>query len=440
MKRLSPKMGRDKLTKTLNVYLNKFLVGHLNKESSGAINFKYDKEWIKTNYAISNSLPVDEVVYRGEVVIRFFDNLLPDNDDIKKLVATKFGAESTRPFDLLSVIGRDCVGALTFIPEGLEVPDFEADLKFKSISEAEIAKRIRELGSKSPLGMDDGDFRLSIAGAQEKTALLKIKNKWCDPIGITPTTHILKKSIGALNLTINFKDSIDNEWASLYLMKKMGLNCCNVHIESFEDQRVLAVERFDRRWAKNKKGENVLYRIPQEDFCQVFGISPYHKYQKDGGPGIQEISNFLKISTEKEDRKKFLKAIMVFDLLHAIDGHAKNFSVFLETTGVRITPFYDVMSGYFLSKSGQLHENKLRLAMNVGNSGHYNFKRILKRHYEETFIQCGFSKADFEEIGTELKTKYENLKIEDSELDPHLNRATLEIILEGMRERSSKIL
>ena len=40
------------------------------------------------------------------------------------------------------------------------------------------------------------DFRISIAGAQEKTAFLRHQGKWCRPIGSTPTTHIFKLPLG----------------------------------------------------------------------------------------------------------------------------------------------------------------------------------------------------------------------------------------------------
>lgn len=108
-------MGRNKKAKGLNVYLNGAKVGNLKKDPLGLISFNYSKEWIKEGFAISHSLPIQEQEYKGEIVARYFDNLLPDNDDIKKLVAQKFGAESTRPFDILEAIGRDCVGALSFI-------------------------------------------------------------------------------------------------------------------------------------------------------------------------------------------------------------------------------------------------------------------------------------------------------------------------------------
>ncbi|MBC75164.1 MAG: hypothetical protein CME64_04045 [Halobacteriovoraceae bacterium] len=427
-----------KKTNTLNIFLNTILVGKLTKASNGEISFRYDNDWIVNGFEISRSLPLQEQAYKGEVVSRYFDNLLPDNEEIKALVATKFGAESTRSFDLLTAIGRDCVGALSFLPEGFEHPvDFE--LNHSPIRDKEIGRRLKSLGSTSPLGMKEGDFRISIAGAQEKTALLKLNGTWKEPHGLTPTTHIIKTSIGALGVDINFEDSIDNEWASLFLMKKMGLPVCNASIGDFDGKRVLIVDRFDRKW-REYKGQRILLRIPKEDMCQALSISPYRKYQSEGGPGIVDIANFLMASKEPEDRINFFKAIVVFDLLYATDGHGKNFSIFLEEDGFRMTPFYDVMSGYFLHKREKQQLGKLKLAMKVGNSGHYSFKRISKRHYKETAKECGISEKMFEEIISDLKLKFENLQIDESELDPLLNRETLEIILEGMQKRAKLIL
>jgi len=287
--------------------------------------------------------------------------------------------------------------------------------------------------------MKDGDFRISIAGAQEKTAFLKLNGKWNKTHGLTPTTHIFKSSIGALGVDINFEDSIDNEWACLFIMKKMGLPVCNASIGSFGGQRVLIVERFDRRW-RTYKGREVLLRVPQEDMCQALSISPYKKYQSEGGPGVVDIAKFLMASKNSEDRITFFKAIMVFDLLYATDGDGKNFSIFLEEDGFRLTPFYDVMSGYFLHKRERQQLGKLKLAMKVGNSGHSAFKRISSRHYRETAKKCSINEELFEEIVSELKLKFENLNIKDDELDPLLKRDTLEIILEGMKRRAKLIL
>ncbi len=428
-------MGRKTKNKTLNVLLNGLLVGYLKKESSGLISFQYEDKWLSNGFAISNSLPLQEDEYKGEVVSRYFDNLLPDNDDIKKIIATKFGAESIRSFDILEVIGKDCVGALSFLKMGQEVLD-PFQMNYSPISKKEIAYRLRNLGSTTPLGMDTGDFRISVAGAQEKTAFLKIDGKWYEPHGLTPTTHILKTSIGALGEDVNFDDSIDNELVSLLIMRKMGLHSCKANIELFENEKVLAVERFDRVWTEYN-GKKVLVRRHQEDLCQALNISPYKKYQNEGGPGLIEITKLLMASKENSDRINFFKAIIVFDLLYATDGHAKNFSIFLERDGFKLTPFYDVMGAYFLFKREKRPIQKLKLAMNIGNSGHYKFSKISKKHYEESAKLCGINKNVFEMILSDLKDKYDKLSFTKNELDSHLNHTTLEIIQEGIKKRAS---
>jgi len=431
-------MGRKKMGKSLNVFLNGASVGLFKKDTSGLISFKYWEEWIRDGFAISQSLPIQEQDYKGEIVSRYFDNLLPDNDEIKKLIAQKFGAESTRPFDILEVVGRDCVGALSFIPEdGAEPPIFE--MNYSKLTTKKIANKIRGLGSSTPLGMEENDFKLSIAGAQEKTALLKVGKAWCEPHGQTPTTHIIKTPIGAMGMDLNFDDSVDNEWASLFIMEKFGLKTSKASIENFEDQRVLVVERFDRRWLRDD-GKDVILRIPQEDMCQALGVSPYKKYQNEGGPGIVNISKFLATSQEENDRFDFFKGIIIFDLLFATDGHAKNFSISLSRSGFKMTPFYDVMSGYFLHAREKRGFQKLRLAMGIGNSNHYRFDKIWKRHYQETASKCLISKDAFERICEEVKTSFDKFEYKPRDLDKNIKIETLEIIVEGMKRRAKRIL
>ena len=75
-------------------------------------------------------------------------------------------------------MGRDCVGALQFLPDD-ETPLDPSNIKTRQLSDAEIAEKLRGL-AQNPLGIEkDEDFRISLAGVQEKTALLKTEDgKW----------------------------------------------------------------------------------------------------------------------------------------------------------------------------------------------------------------------------------------------------------------------
>ena len=169
----------------------------LTRQPSGAIEYTYDTDWLDWEHAmpLSLSLPLRENPYRGEPVSAVFENLLPDSDKLRHLVAERVGARGTDAYSMLTKIGHDCVGALQFISGDKEVPDATGKIKGETINEATIEKILNRLGQ-APLGLTSDDaFRISIAGAQEKTALLWYDGQWIKPHGTTPTTHLIKTQI-----------------------------------------------------------------------------------------------------------------------------------------------------------------------------------------------------------------------------------------------------
>lgn len=382
-------MARTPSRPPLNVYLNGRLVGRIRRESSGAIDFIYDASWLDWENAIpvSLSLPLREDRYIGDPVVAVFDNLLPDNDDIRRRLAERAHAGGSDAYSLLAAVGRDCVGALQFVPDGIE-PGKAGEVDARAATDLEIAERISDL-ARNPLGVgdDDREFRISIAGAQEKTALLYWKDKWHVPHGTTATTHILKPQIGHLPNGIDLSNSVENEHLCLELVRALGLPAAKSEIRDFAGKRALVIERFDRTWTKDGR----LLRIPQEDYCQALGVPPSRKYESDGGPGICDLVELLKGSdTPDEDQKTLFKAQLVFWLLGATDGHAKNFSLRLASGGrFRLTPIYDVVSAQPSGDANQIRLNQMKMAMAVGKSRHYVVHTILGRHFVETGDKCG---------------------------------------------------
>ena len=381
-------MARKRTHVPLNVFLNGRLVGTLRRKSTGAIDFQYGREWLdwENTFPVSLSLPLREDRYIGAPVINVFDNLLPDSDTIRKRVAERVGAEGIDAYSLLAALGHDCVGALQFLPDGVD-PGPPGAIDGTPISDDEVATIINNLAS-APLGMgEDQDFRISIAGAQEKTALLRVDGQWLKPSGTAATTHILKPQIGQLPNGVDLSNSVENEHLCLKLLAALDVPTANTEIADFGGRRTLVVERFDRRWTKDGR----LLRLPQEDMCQALSVPPTRKYQSDGGPGMRDIIELLKGSDKPdEDIAAFMRACILFWMFGATDGHAKNFSIAISPGGrFRLTPLYDVLTAQPSLDDGQIQQKAFKLAMSVGNNRHYLVKEIVPRHFMQTAALAG---------------------------------------------------
>lgn len=385
----------------LGVWLNGRLVGTLTRAASGATAFAYDATWLDWEHAfpVSLSLPLREERYSGDRVIAVFDGLLPDNDEIRRVLAARKGAEGTDAFSLLAEVGRDCVGALQFLPEG-EAAGPAGASQGRPVTDDEIAAILGSLAV-NPLGLgEDADFRISIAGAQEKTALLRKGTEWLVPHGTSATTHILKPPIGQRGDGIDLSLSVENEHLCMTLLRHLGLPVARTAIARFAGRKALVVQRFDRRWTADGR----LLRLPQEDCCQALSVPPSRKYEKDGGPGIAALADlFTGADDPAADRQGLLRAQIAFWLLAATDGHAKNFSLFLHPRGgFAMTPLYDVMSVQPVLDAHQIGRNQVKLAMAVGRNRHYRVDRITPRYFVETGRACGIGEETVRAIFAEL--------------------------------------
>jgi serine/threonine-protein kinase HipA len=377
--------------------MNGELVGKWCRSHHGQHEFAYAESWLSSpgRPPISLMFPLrpSNDPYRGGVE-DFFDNLLADSRNIRQRIQKRFRTPSANAFDLLTEVGRDCVGALQILTDG-ETPGNAHSFSSERLTERDVAN-ILTATSLSTVGTDQRAFdcfRVSLPGAQEKTALLKRDGVWQRPIGATPTTHILKLPMGINAQRIDLSTSIENEWLCAQIIRAFNIAVANCSIAIFGEQKALVVERFDRRLSADGR---CLTRLPQEDFCQATGTPAVRKYESDGGPGIDEIMKLLNGSKNPEnDRYDFMKTQLVFWLLAAIDGHAKNFSIFLvPDNGYTLTPRYDILSAYPVLGHGAalLSPHKIRMAMAVtGKNRHYRWKEITARHWMETAKRCDFS-------------------------------------------------
>lgn len=371
---------------------------------------RYHETWAHSDEgrALSLSLPFTaDLEHRGDTVTHYFENLLPDRADIRRRLRRRFHARSGEAFDLLTAIGRDCAGAVQLLPPGA-TPDGWNRIDAEPLKDRDVEALLAAVTSDAPLGRgENDDFRISIAGAQEKTALLRMGGKWYRPHGATPTTHILKLPLGLVgNMRADMTDSVENEWLCARIMAGLGIPMASTEMATFGETKALVVTRFDRRWQGVPPGaerkarfsppvEAWIARLPQEDFCQALGVAPDRKYQSDGGPSVHDCLQALAASERAdEDRAVFALSQLAFWLMAATDGHAKNYSIHHRRGGrFALTPLYDVLSAWPVIGNGpnRIAYPRAKLAMAIrGEKGaHYRLRDIQPRHWQRLAASCG---------------------------------------------------
>lgn len=440
-------MGRPAQARSLAVWMNGERVGTWSMPRRGAQVLTYDDTWLNSSRfrPLSLSLPaaLGATVLTGNAVESWFDNLLPDSEAIRRRAQARFQAASTSAFDLLAAVGRDCAGAVQLLPPDQE-PIGIHSIDARPLSDQEIGQRLRAVtAAPAPgsLGPESDELRLSVAGAQEKTAFLWHNEQWCLPLGSTPTTHIFKLPMGIIGEgQIDFSSSVENEWLCSRLLMAYGLPVASTQMARFNGERCLIVQRFDRRL--HSSGAYWL-RLPTEDCCQATSTPAASKYESSGGPGMVAIAELLAQSSARSDLATFFKAQVLFWMLRAIDGHAKNFSLFLNPGGrFRLTPLYDVLSAWPVigRRSGQWPQQKLKMAMAwLGDKDrYYKPLEITGRRMLLTAKRLGL--ADAEAILAELIAQTPAVvRALHSQLPAGFPQAVADPVLSGLQSSASQL-
>ena len=361
---------------TLDVYISGRRVGELRHLQGGRLSFSYDDKWMTGRVAIplSLSMPTITRTYDGKVVEAFLWGLLPDNEQTLARWAQRFQVSARNPFALLSHVGRDCAGAVQFLPPGDEISRGET---FEPLADKQIGDRLRDLrrdGAATRRPGDAGQF--SLAGAQAKTAFHfdDSTGQWGIPLGDTPTTHIFKPPMPHLH------GHTENEHFCLQLARMLGMDAAHSQVLEFAGEKAIVVKRFDRR---NIDGRTI--RIHQEDMCQALSVMPTLKYENQGGPGVVTISNkVLSASNDPvRDRQAFMEANIFNWVIGGTDAHAKNYAMLLGARSeARLAPLYDISSILPHLGDGEIQAEMrdLRLAMKIDRV--YPIDEVMPRHWK----------------------------------------------------------
>ena len=326
---------------------------------------------------LSLSLRVRREPYSADETNPFLSGLLPEGA-VRSALARRWRLAESDVFGLLAIAGRDCAGAVAFVPEGKVTTEEGEGVRW--LDAAELEHVLDELPIR-PLGDDPEEgIRISLAGAQEKlVVVLSQDGRVGLPRGNTPSTHILKPSpsLQTRGGRPAFPDLVVNEAFCLTLARRCGIEAAVPALRRIGGEEVLVVERFDRR----TEGGRVL-RVHQEDVGQALGIDPQRKYQADGGPSAIDVIRLLRTRSARagQDVLAFIDRLVLAITIGNADAHSKNFSLLLEHGTVRLAPAYDLIcTAVYPGISGTL-------AMAIGDQ--YQADQVTPRHWAQLLAEC----------------------------------------------------
>lgn len=364
------------MARTLNVYYDRALVGKLTQDDGGQMTFQYDVSWLdKPNpIALSQSLPPQEEPFTQKQCQGFFGGTLPEQDN-RKIIARILGISDKNDFAMLEQIGGECAGAISFWPDGENLP--ADDDRYRELADDELAKILRELPRRPLMAGEDG-IRLSLAGAQDKIAVRRDDGKISIPRGSAPSSHILKPAIDT------WEGVVANEAFCMELARACGLNAAPVEIGKVEDIDYLLAERFDRV----RDGYGNIQRLHQEDFCQALGVPSEIKYQSEGGPSLADCFALIRdaSSVPARDLIALLDAVIFNLLIGNHDAHAKNFSLlYMPNRSIRLAPLYDLVCTVYYPELTD------KMAMRIGKEA--KSALVFPRHIDRFAEQAGLGAA-----------------------------------------------
>ena len=336
--------------------------------------FRYDRSYIEDPLTspISVSLPFQDEPFSSEQTGRFFEGLLPEGF-IRRSVAQMMHVDENDYMSILAGLGRECLGAIRITGEDDDITE-----SYTEVTQDQIRALAEEGATKSAEIVTAS--HLSLTGASGKVGLYydSGNNKWYQPQGTAPSTHIVKQSHVRLN------DIVTNE----QLVMMTALACGIAVPESFiintgsgnDGEILFAARRYDRIFSDRGRYISALPvpdRLHQEDFAQAMGISSARKYEKTPGQYMTGMFEILRKYSSDPIRDRIrLWNMIVFDcLIGNTDAHVKNFALIYSPNlrSIKLAPAYDMLSTVIYESS--THELSFAIgdALTIEEAGEENF-------------------------------------------------------------------
>lgn len=382
----------------LYVFYQDKIVGNITKHTDDTISFSYDQAWVNhpDSFDLVPSMPRRAEAFGNVVTKAFFENLLPEGhgrDRINQL----YKDVTKDSFKFLKLFGEDCAGAFVISTNKKFPQEVDTD-EVEELAVEELDKALEQKKDLATYVHQKHKGRFSLAGAQDKIAVIFHEGKLYIPTKGGATTHILKPPISRYG---NGVDTVFNELYAMRLAQGVGLNVAPSFILKGKFPYYL-IERYDREVDQTGK----VIRLHQFDFCQAHGFLSSDKYEEDGGPSLE--ADFDLIRKQSNLPTSDLQAMLDWLCFNLIignnDSHSKNLSFLRTDKSYRLAPFYDLLSTAVYSGISS------RFAFGLGKKAQkqYYWYNIREHHLFSTAKNLGVNRMLLKNSLSQMTAKLES--------------------------------
>jgi serine/threonine-protein kinase HipA len=326
---------------SLDVYLHGERIGGLFPTGEGGgYRFAYTPEKVEEVGAgkvlLSNSLPVRAEPFGPDASRTYVEGLLPQGPR-RLAIADELDLDPADGYALIAELGRDCLGAVTFLDEAEAEAEEPRDagtlawLDDEELEEVVAAPPSRYFDSSRPQRM-----RFALPGERHKLALVhdEESGRWAWPEPGVPSTHIVKPEAP------DRPGLVANEHACTLAYRELGLPVAHTSVETIAGQDCLVSKRFDR-WGEGIQAE----RLHQESFAQALGVAPdCAERLSTGTPSLAEASGLLRAIGEEEAVETLMKTTFCDLLIGCTELRGANAALLFGGDGLMLAPFYGIAS------------------------------------------------------------------------------------------------
>ncbi len=336
--------------RTLDVYLDNELVGHIEENRKGA-RFRYDLDTadkLAGRPVLSVAFPAKARPFGESKTSNWFNGLLPEGDR-RSSICRSLGISPYDWIGLLAEIGWECAGAVRV---------FEADgarpngSDWKTVTPTDLAEQLKAISNRAPLATGS-TTRMSLGGFQEKMCVTMpplergkahvTATGVSMPTGNAASTHILKPEN-----ELEYPGVAESEAWAMTAASYAAQTSRIALLELDDAPATIVVQRFDRTFGENPKRTK---RLHQEDACQALGLAPNEKYAttsdaKGNDPTYAAMAALLQrfAADPEQEKVELLRQMTVNLALGNWDAHAKNTAfLYREPMVPTLAPLYDVV-------------------------------------------------------------------------------------------------